>query len=239
VVAAPAALERWGALGPAGRGLVLYRLVEMMEARRSEFLERLRIGCGLAAEAAERETSAAIDRALWYAGWCDKYAALLSERSPVAGPFVAYASPEPVGVVGVIAPDEPSFLGLVSALLPPLVSGNAVVAIASERDPRTAVVLAEALATCDLPAGTANLLTGRRIELAPHLARHLDVDALVSYGLDGPFAAELVRMSAEGLKRTHVVPPLSSAEWFSSEAADLAHIEACVEIKAVWHPAAI
>jgi len=239
VAAARAAFDTWSSLAPMQRGLVLYRLAEMMDARRGEFVERLRFGAKLDEAAALRETTASIDRALWYAGWCDKYAAALSSRNPVAGPYECVTRPEPMGVVGAIAPDEPSLLGLVSAVVPPLVAGNAVVALASEADPRTAIVFAECLATCDLPAGAANILTGRRIEVAPHLARHADVDALEAYALDAPFAAELERLSADNLKRTRMRPAPSPADWFAPEAQDLADVAAFVELKTVWHPAAI
>ncbi len=239
VVAARAAFPRWSGSTPVQRGLVLYRLAEMMETRRAQFVERLHFGMKLEDAAALRETNAAIDRTLWYAGWCDKYVAVLSSRNPVAGPYYSCSAPEPMGVVGVIAPDEPSLLGLASSVLPPLVSGNAVVVLASELDPRTAVIFAECLATCDLPVGTANVLTGLRIELAPHLARHMDVSALEAFSLDAPFAAELERLAAENLKRTRVVPSPSQAEWFAAEAQDLAHVAAFTELKTVWHPAAI
>jgi acyl-CoA reductase-like NAD-dependent aldehyde dehydrogenase len=239
VVAARAAFARWSTQTAMNRGLVLYRLAEMMDGRRAEFVERLRIGMKLDEAAALRETVAAIDRTLWYAGWCDKYAAVLSGRNPVAGPYYNYSTPEPMGVVGVTAPDEPSLLGLVSAVIPPLVSGNTVVAIASELDPRSAIAFAECLATCDLPAGAANILTGRRIEVAPHLARHMDVNALVTYGLDAPFASELERLAADNLKRTKTVGVLSPPEWFASDAQDLAHVAAFVETKTIWHPAGI
>ncbi len=237
--AAREALPRWAGIAPMERGLALYRLAEMMDARRGEFVERLRVGGKLEEAVALREATAAIDRTLWYAGWCDKYAAVLSSRNPVAGPYYNYSTPEPMGVVGALAPDEPSLLGLVSALLPPLVSGNTVVALASETDPRTAVVFAECLATSDVPAGAVNLLTGRRIELAPQLARHAGVDAVQAYGLDAPFAAELERLSADNFKRTRMIPAPSSAEWFSSEAQDLANVAAFVEIKTIWHSAGI
>jgi acyl-CoA reductase-like NAD-dependent aldehyde dehydrogenase len=239
VVAARAAFPRWSGSTPVQRGLGLYRLAEMMETRRAQFVERLRFGLKLDDAAALRETNAAIDRTLWYAGWCDKYVAVLSSRNPVAGPYYSSSAPEPMGVVGVVAPDEPSLLGLVSAVLPPLVSGNAVVVLASEVDPRTAVVFAECLATCELPVGAANVLTGLRIELAPHLARHVDVSGLEAFSLDAPFAAELERLAAENLKRTRVVPPPSLAEWFAAEAQDLAHVAAFTELKTVWHPAGV
>ncbi len=239
VVAARGAFERWSTLSPLNRGLVLYRLAEMLDARRAEFVERLRSGLKLDEPQALRETTVAIDRTVWYAGWCDKYAALLSARNPVAGPFYNYSSPEAVGVVGVIAPDEPSLLGLISTLVPPLVAGNTVVVLASEADPRTAIVFAECLATCDLTAGAANILTGRRIEIAPHLARHMDVDALCAVGLDDPFAAELERLGAENLKRTRFVRTPSTAQWYADDAQDLARIADFIELKTIWHPAAI
>jgi acyl-CoA reductase-like NAD-dependent aldehyde dehydrogenase len=239
VVAARSAFERWSSLTPMNRGLVLYRLAEMMDSRRGEFVERLRLGAKLDEADALRETIAAIDRTLWYAGWCDKYAAVVSARNPVAGPYYNYSTPEPMGIVGVVAPDEPSLLGLITSLIPPLVSGNSVVVIASETDPRSAIVFAECLATCDLPAGVCNILTGRRIEIAPHLARHMDVNALSTYGLDPSFGAELERLGADNLKRTRTIGAAASAEWFAADFADLDHVTAFVETKTIWHPAAI
>ena len=249
VVAARTAFEKWSAMTPMNRGLVLYRLAEMMDARRGEFVERLRLGTKIKGGAvgakdgrgsvnideteALRETIAAIDRTLWYAGRCDKYAAVLSTGLELALIVLA------MGIVGVVAPDEPSLLGLVSSIIPPLVSGNTVVAIASEADPRSAIVFAECLATCDLPPGVCNILTGRRIELAPHLARHMDVNALSTYGLDAPFAAELERLGADNLKRTRTGGIVSPAEWFGPEFADLEHVAAFVETKTIWHPAGI
>lgn len=239
VAAARIAHARWSMRSPHVRGLVLYRLAELMDARRAEFVDRLRMGARLDEDAALRETTAAIDRTLWYAGWCDKYASVLSARDPVAGPFVTTTAPEPLGVVGVLAPDSAALLGLVCAVVPALVSGNAVVALASECDPRTAIVFAECLATCDLPPGTANVLTGRRIEIAPHLARHRDVDALVAYGLDGPFAAELERLAAEDGKRAHFLDAAAFADFLASEARDLACVARFIHYKTIWHPAAI
>jgi len=239
VVAARTGFEKWSTMAPANRGLVLYRLAEMMDARRAQFVAQLRTGMGSSEHDALQETTVAIDRALWYAGWCDKYTALLSSRNPVAGPFFNYSATEPMGVVGVIAPDEPSLLGLVSAVLPVLVSGNAVVALASEIDPRTAIVFAECVATCDLPAGALNILTGKRIEVAPHLARHMDVNALQTHSLDAPFAAELERLAADNLKRCRMVPAQSTADWYAAEAQDLANIGTFVETKTIWHPARI
>ncbi len=239
VVAARAAQSSWGATTAYNRGQVLYRLTEMMDARRAQFVEQLQIGTHINEGEASRETTAAIDRALWYAGWCDKYTALVSTRNPVAGPFFNYSAPEPMGVVGVLAPDEPSLLGLVSSVIPPLVSGNSVVAVVSEKDPRTAVVFAECVATSDMPKGALNILTGHRSELAPHLARHMDVNALALHALESGFAAELQRLAAENLKRTKIYPAFEPADWYDGKTQDLSWITAFVETKTIWHPARI
>src|SRR5262249_46993050 len=148
---------------------------------------------------ADREVSAAIDRVVWYAGWCDKYSALLSTRNPVGGQHFNFSTTEPMGIVAVLAPDRPALLGLISVLLPPIVAGNAVIVLASDRDPRTAMVFAEPLATSDLPAGVANVLTGYRSEVGPVLAKHMDVNAIV-FESDSELAQQLGRESAENLK---------------------------------------
>jgi acyl-CoA reductase-like NAD-dependent aldehyde dehydrogenase len=228
VVAARAAQSKWWKTAPATRGLILYRLAEMMEARRAEFVERT---------GDEDEVTAAIDRIVWYAGWCDKYAALLSTRNPVGGPHFNFSTAEPMGVIGMLAPDEPGLLGLVSVLMPALVAGNAVVLVASENDPRTAIVFAEALATSDLPAGVVNIITGTRAELAPVLAKHMDVNAIAF--IDGPQTAELQTHAAENVKRTRVLRARSTREWFSPAAQSLDDIAAYSEIKTIWHPAGI
>jgi acyl-CoA reductase-like NAD-dependent aldehyde dehydrogenase len=228
VVAARAAQSKWWKTAPGTRGLILYRLAEMMEARRSEFVELV---------GNEDEVTAAIDRTLWYAGWCDKYNALLSTRNPVGGPHFNFSTAEPTGVVGMLAPDEPSLLGLVSVLLPALVAGNAVVLVASEKDPRTAMVFAEAVATSDIPAGVVNIITGYRSELAPVLAKHMDVNALAFQ--DGPLTAELQTQAAENVKRTRVYAQRTRNDWFADAAQSLDDIAAYSEIKTIWHPAAI
>jgi acyl-CoA reductase-like NAD-dependent aldehyde dehydrogenase len=238
VAAARGALPRWSGLDAMNRGLILYRLAEMIESQRDHLAARLR-SLGEPESEALREVDAAIDRTVWFAGWSDKYAALVSSRNPVAGPYLSLSAPAPVGVVGVVAPDSPGLLGLVSTVVPPLVAGNTVVAVASEIDPFTAVAFAECLATCDLPAGAVNILTGKRIELAPHLARHMDVDALDAVGLDRQFSAELERMSAENLKRTRLRESPARAAWFSAEMQSLDDVTVFTEIKTIWHPAAI
>ena len=169
VRAARGALPKWSSMTAYNRGQVLYRLAEMMEARHAELAD-------LCSGAEEVDRS--IDRAVWYAGWADKLAQVLGSSNPVAGPYFNFTVPEPTGVVAVLAPEEPPLLGLVTRLLPPLVGGNAVVAVASESRPLAAIELAEALATSDVPGGAVNILTGLKRELAPVLAAHMDVNAL-------------------------------------------------------------
>ncbi len=236
VVAARAAQSTWAATAPATRGLILYRLAEMMEGRSDEFALRLREGSGLGERAARDEVCASIDRLVWYAGWCDKFAALLSTRNPVAGPHFNFSTPEPMGVIAVLAPDEPALLGLISTIIPPLVSGNTVVVLAPEKDPRTAMTLAEALATSDMPAGTVNILTGEQTEVAPHLAKHMDVNAITIAQGEPEFVVQLLRFSADNVKRTRTV---AKRDWSAASAQSLDEIAAYCEIKTIWHPAAI
>lgn len=239
VVAARAAQSKWAAINPGTRGLILYRLSEMLEARKDEFAARLREGAGLSESEARVEVAASIDRTVWYAGWCDKFAALLSTRNPVGGPHFNFSSAEPMGVVAVLAPDEPSLLGLISTILPPLVAGNALVVMASQTDPRTAITLAEALATSDLPGGAVNILTGLRSEVAPHLAKHMDVNAIAMSGADPQLAIELQQFSADNVKRTRVLPARTRRAWFDSKSQSLDDIASYCEIKTIWHPAGV
>ena len=225
VVAARGAQGKWSKTAPALRGLILYRLAEMMEARREEF--------------PKDEIDAAIDRIVWYAGWCDKYSALLSSRNPVAGPHFNFSTVEATGVVGVMAPDKLGLLGLVSVIVPALVAGNAVVAVASETDPRTAIIFAEALATSDLPAGVVNILTGQRAELGPILAKHMDVNALGFENDDAELTVALQRSAADNVKRVRVWPKRSADEWSAPSAQSLDDIAQYCEVKTIWHPAGV
>lgn len=239
VVAARAAQSKWSGITPGTRGLILYRLSEMMESRKNEFIARLREGSKLSENDARAEVEASIDRTVWYAGWCDKFAALLSTRNPVGGPHFNFSSAEPMGVVGIVAPDEPALLGLLSVMLPALVAGNGLVVLASQRDPRTAITLAEALATSDVPGGVINILTGDHAEVAPHLAKHMDVNAIAFADTGEPLTAELQRFAADNVKRTRVLPKRTRNEWFSPAAQSLDDIAMYCEIKTIWHPAGI
>jgi acyl-CoA reductase-like NAD-dependent aldehyde dehydrogenase len=217
VRAARSAFAAWSGATAYNRGQVLYRLAEMMEAR----AENLATVCS-----GRKEVEAAIDRVVWYAGWADKLPQVLGGSNPVAGPYFNFTVPEPTGVVAVLAPAEPPLGGLVSRIMPPLVGGNAVVAVASEVHPLAAIELAEALATSDLPGGAVNILTGFRDELAPWLAGHMDVNALDVTGADGS-APDLERLAAENVKRVVRSTADVQSPW---------EIEAFLELKTVWHP---
>src|SRR6476469_9286637 len=217
VVAARGAQPKWAAATAYNRGQVLYRIAEMMEARVDEF----------AALADSRdEVERAVDRWVWYAGFADKLAQVLGSANAVAGPYFNFTVPEPTGVVGIVAPDEPPLLGLVSRIAPALVGGNAIVALASETRPLAAIELAEVLATSDVPPGVVNLLTGQRAELAPWLAADMDVNAIDLTGADG-LAPELEKLAAENVKRVVHGTPTNQSPW---------EIAAFLELKTVWHP---
>ncbi|MGC8484217.1 MAG: aldehyde dehydrogenase family protein [Candidatus Baltobacteraceae bacterium] len=236
VTAARTAQSRWWAQDPQLRGLMLYRLGEMLEARRPEYLALLSEGTGGNARAAREEIDTAIDRVVWYAGWCDKYSALLSSRNPVSGPHFNCSTPEPIGVVGILAPQSPLFLGIISAMLPPLVAGNATVVLASERDPRPASALAEAIALSDIPPGVVNVLTGFRSEIAPAMAKHDGIEAISCSREDLAQWEEIERESAASIKRIRPFEVESAGDYFSERAQSLDGIAEFCEIKTIWHP---
>ena len=217
VQAARKAQPGWAKATAYNRGQVVYRVAEMLEARRADL-------AALCSGADEVDRS--IDRLVWYAGFADKYAQVVGSSNPVAGPYFNFTIPEPTGVVGIVAPDEPPLLGLVSRIAPALTGGNAIVALASETMPLAAVELAEVIATSDVPGGIVNVLTGQRAELAPWLASHMDVNAIDLTGDDG-LRADLEVAAAENVKRVVLGEPDSQS---------LYEISAFLELKTVWHP---
>jgi len=217
VSAARGAQPKWASATAYNRGQVLYRIAEMMEARLDEFASLC---------SGKAEVERAIDRWVWYAGFADKLAQVIGSSNPVAGPYFNFTIPEPTGVVAIVAPDDPPLLGLVSRIAPALTGGNAVVALASETQPLSAIELAEAIATSDVPGGVVNLLTGRRAELAPWLASHMDVNAIDVTGADG-LRGDLELAAAENVKR--VVAGKADGQ-------SLHDISAFLELKTVWHP---
>jgi acyl-CoA reductase-like NAD-dependent aldehyde dehydrogenase len=217
VRAARSALPKWAGMTAYNRGQVLYRIAEMIESRTAEFAEL---------SSGRDEVERAVDRIVWYAGWADKLAQVLGSSNPVAGPYFNFTVPEPTGVVALLAPEEPPLLGLVSRVMPVLTGGNTVVAVASETHPLAAIELAEALATSDVPGGAVNLLTGRRAELAPWLAAHMDVNAIDLTGADGD-SPDLERAAANNVKRVVRGEVDAQSPW---------EIASFLELKTVWHP---
>jgi acyl-CoA reductase-like NAD-dependent aldehyde dehydrogenase len=228
---ARAAVPGWAGSTPYNRGQVLYRVAELMEGRRAQFVDEVgRSGAG----DAEHEVEAAIDRWVWYAGWSDKIHHVLGSVNPVAAPYFNFTIPEPTGVAGLVAPDDP-LLGLVSRLAPAVVSGNAVVVLASERWPLPAITLCEVLATSDVPGGVINVLTGYAAELTPWLAGHMDVNAIDITGVPENARSEVERLGAENVKRV-IRPARRETDWFSEEAQSPYAVTAFMEMKTVWHP---
>jgi acyl-CoA reductase-like NAD-dependent aldehyde dehydrogenase len=217
VRAARGAFPKWAGMTAYNRGQVLYRVAEMMEARRAEFADLC---------SGPKEVERSIDRFVWYAGFADKLAQVIGSSNPVAGPYFNFTLPEPQGVVGILAPEEPALAGLVSRIAPALVGGNAVVAISSESHPLAAIELAEALATADVPGGVVNIITGLRDELAAVVAAHMDVNALDVTGADGE-VAELERLAADNVKRVVRGAADDQSAW---------EISRFLELKTVWHP---
>ena len=237
VTAARKAFAGWSGATAYNRGQVLYRVAELLEGRRAQFVAEVRAAEGLSARLAEAEAvvDAAIDRWVWYAGWADKIAQVRGAANPVAGPYFNFSLPEPTGVVAVIAPQASSLLGFVSVVAPAVVSGNTVVALASESFPLPAVSLSEVLATSDVPGGVINVLTGRTAEVAPWLASHMDVNAIDLCGVPADLVADLAAAAADNLKRVVRAPDGAEEDWTAAPRLD--RMLAYLETKTVWHPA--
>ncbi|MDQ3664483.1 MAG: aldehyde dehydrogenase family protein [Actinomycetota bacterium] len=233
VVAARKALPGWVGRTPYNRGQVLYRVAEVLEGRRAQFVDEVARGEGLSARKAEAVVDAAVDRWVWYAGWADKLAQVLGNANPVAGPYFNLSTPEATGVVVAVAPTDSSLLGLVSVVAPVVTSGGTVVVLAAETAPLPAITLGEVLATSDLPGGVINVLTGQVGEIAPWLASHRDVDALDLTGVvDATLAQSLEAAAAETLTRVHRPEP--GADWTAAPGID--RMRWVLETKTVWHP---
>ncbi|MEV7857404.1 aldehyde dehydrogenase family protein [Streptomyces hirsutus] len=232
VVAARKAFGGWAGATAYNRGQVLYRVAEMLEGRREQFVREVADAEGLSQAQAAAQVDAAVDRWVWYAGWTDKIAQIVGGGNPVAGPFFNLSSPEPTGVVAVLAPQESSFLGLVSVLAPVIATGNTAVVVASEKAPLPALSLGEVLATSDVPGGVVNILSGRTAEIAAPLAAHQDVNAIDLAGADEALAKELEIAAADNLKR--VLRPQPVDNWAAAPGTD--RMTAFLETKTVWHP---
>jgi acyl-CoA reductase-like NAD-dependent aldehyde dehydrogenase len=233
VVAARKAFPGWTGATAYNRGQVLYRVAELLEGRREQFVDELTSLEGVPARSASGLVDAAVDRWVWYAGWADKVAQIAGSANDVAGPYFNFSLPEPTGVVAVVAPQASSLLGLVSVLAPVIVTGNTAVVVASEEHPLPAITLAEVLATSDVPGGVVNVLTGRTDELAPVLAAHKDVNAVDLGGVAPERSADLERLAADSVKR--VLPaPAAEPDWTADPGTR--RLLAFLETKTVWHP---
>lgn len=233
VTAARTAFDGWNKATAYNRGQILYRAAEMLQNRASELTNEIARSTNASPAKAKREVTAAIDRLVHFAGWTDKYQQVFGSVNPVASSHFNFTTPEPTGVVVALAPDEPSLLALVSLIAPVILSGNAVVAIGSEKFPLPSLTFAEILATSDLPSGVVNILTGKRAELASHIASHMDVNAIVDGAGDSELSAKLQAGTAINLKRytNH-----AAADWFASAVEDPYWILDTVEFKSAWHP---
>ncbi|MBU6352426.1 MAG: aldehyde dehydrogenase family protein [Actinomycetales bacterium] len=229
IVAARGAFNGWSHATGYNRGQILYRIAEMMEGRREQFVAEIMAVEGLTKSAADRQVADAIDLWVWYAGWSDKLSSVSGATNQISGPYYNFTSPEPLGIVAAIAPEKSSLLGLVHSIAPILVAGNSCVVIASERRPLPAMTLAEVIATSDVPAGVLNILTGVKSELVPWLSSHMEVDGIDISGVDAKEDLAIRNAGSENLKRIHRF----------KESGDLQRILSFMESKTVWHPIGI
>jgi acyl-CoA reductase-like NAD-dependent aldehyde dehydrogenase len=235
VSAARAAFEGWAKRTAYLRGQILYRAAEMLQNRASELADEIVRSSRVSAGQARREVTKTIDRLVYFAGWTDKYFQVFGSVNPVATSHFNFTTPEPTGVVVVLAPDAPALLPLVSLMAPVILSGNTAVVIASDKYPLPAITFTEILATSDLPGGVANVLTGRRGELVPHIASHMDVNAIVDGAGVGELSGKLQAGTALNLKR-YFKRVLAPEQWFTAKAEDPYWILDTIEFKTAWHP---
>ena len=225
VVAARAAQSGWNKASAYNKGQILYRIAEMLEGRRAQFVDEIVMVTGVTKLKAEKEVTDSVDRLVWYAGWSDKLSSLSGALNPVAGPYYNFTVPESMGVIAAIAPESPSLLGLIDAIAPIIVGGNTVIVLASTKAPLSAMSFAEVIATSDVPAGVINILTGKKDEIAPWMASHMDIDGFDISGLAAKSHGAVRVAGAENLKRI-----------YSFKSADPGRILAFLENKTVWHP---
>lgn len=238
VVAARTCLDDWSRRTPYLRGQILYRAAEMAQQRELELAREIARSTGIRPAAARREISGCVDRLVHYAGWADKFAAVFSSTNPVASAHFNFTVPEPSGVVAIIAPDQPSLLALVSLVSAVILSGNTAVVLVSEKNPLPALTFAEVIANSDIPPGVVNLLAGRRLELAPHFASHMDINAIIDASNDSRTSAVLGIGQSSNLKR-YVRRQMSDADWYSQKAENPYWILDTTEYKTAWHPIGI
>jgi|TARA_B110000196_G_scaffold76489_2_gene65674 acyl-CoA reductase-like NAD-dependent aldehyde dehydrogenase len=232
VVSARKAQENWANATSLNRGQILYRIAEMLESRKSQFIQQL-ISIGSTKSAAKKEVALSIDRLIYYAGWSDKFQQIFSAVNPVASSYFNFSILEPTGVVSIIASNENPLLGLISLLAPTIVGGNTCVILASATNPLVAISMAEVLNTSDVPAGVVNILTGDREELLPYFASHKDVNAIIYCGDNLKEIKVVEEMATENLKRVSIY---RRKNWVEGNSQSPYFIEKCQEIKTIWHP---
>ena len=235
VVSARAAFPNWSKTSAYLRGQILYRAAEMLEMRRGELQNEIARSYNQAKGSSSAETTLSIDRLVHFAGWTDKFTQVFGAVNPVATPHFNFTTPEPTGVVVVICPDEPALLAFVSLVMPVILSGNSAVVLVSETKPLPALTFSEIIATSDLPAGVINLLAGERAELAPHIAGHMDVNAIIDGSGDAKLGAILQRGGEFNVKR-YARRALSDTDWRGAQGENPYWILDSVEMKTAWHP---
>jgi acyl-CoA reductase-like NAD-dependent aldehyde dehydrogenase len=234
VAAARKAFAGWSSRAPYNRGQVVYRVAEILEGRRDQFVDEVHRGEGGSRRQAQDAVDAAVDRLVWYAGWADKIAQVAGSTNPVAGPYFDFSIPEPTGIVAIVAPQRSSLLGLVSVVAPVVTTGNTCVVVASSQRPVPAITLSEVLATSDVPGGVVNMLTGSAAEIAPWLASHDDVNAIDLTGVDDAnLAVDLEVAAAGNLKRVFRAEE-AEPDWTTDPGTR--RLTAFLETKTVWHP---
>ena len=232
VVAARSAFKGWSARAAFNRGQILYRIAEMLEGRKTQFIEEL-VQQDVSKSQAQKEVNLSIDRLIWYAGWCDKYQQIFGTVNPVASSHFNFSVPEPTGVVAAIAPQDSSLLGLVSVIAPIIAGGNTCIILASETKPLCSITFAEVINSSDVPGGVVNIVTGKVSELAPQFAAHMDVNAVVYCGDDSTVQKDLQTKGASNVKRIIVHKDIN---WFSDLGQSPYFILDTEEIKTTWHP---
>lgn len=235
VEAAAKAGPDWAKRTPYNRGQIIYRLAEMLEGRVDEMVNAITVASSISKRDAEKEVAASIDRLIYYAGWADKYAQVVGNTNPVAGPFFNFTVPEPMGIIGVICGDRDPLLGLISQIAPVIVSGNTVIALASEKTPYPAIVLGEMLATSDLPGGVVNLLTGLRAELLPTFATHTHIRG-ISAVVEAEDRKTIALGAADSVKRVKTRKAEEKLDWYSDKSQGVYDIKDFIEFKTTWHP---
>jgi len=235
VVVARKSQSSWANASALNKGQILYRIAEMLEGRKEQFTKEIE-DQGTSRKKAIKEVEASIDRLVYYAGWSDKFQQIFSAVNPVSSAHFNFSAPEPMGIVSIIAPEEHGLLGLVSAIAPALVGGNTVVVLASNTLPLCSISFAEVLHSSDVPGGVVNILTGDKKELIPHMASHMDVNAIVYCGKDADEIKEISQLSSNNLKRTIFY---KKTDWFNENTQSPYFIEKTQEIKTTWHPTKI